>query len=83
MRADSPTGHGMVSAAGKNGVPALFHGVQSSAVISKVALSRSLQDASAVQTGSKNGTNGRTETKSLLRGTLFSSIGKAMVQPTM
>ena len=41
------------------------------------------EDASAVQTGLKNGTNGRTETMSLRREILFSSIGKAMVQPTM
>ena len=81
--ADSPTGHGMVSAVGKNGAPALFHGVQNNAAISKVDLSRNLQDVSAAQTGLKNGTNGRTEIMSLLREILFSSIGKAMVQPTM
>ena len=79
MRADSPTGHGMVSAVGRNGAPALFHGVQNNAAISKAALFRSLQDASAVQTGSRNETNGRTGTMSLLRETLFSSIGKVMV----
>ena len=76
MRADSPTGHGMVSAVGKNGAPALFHGVRNSVAISKADLSRNLQDASAVQTGLKNGTNGRTEIMSLLREILFSLTGK-------
>lgn len=83
MKVVSPTGLGMASTAGWNGVPALFRGVQNNAAISKVVLFRSLQDASAVQTGLKNGTNGRTETMSLRREILFSSIGKAMVQPTM
>ena len=44
MRADSPTGHGMVSAVGRNGAPALFHGVQNNAAISKADLSRNWQD---------------------------------------
>lgn len=65
--------------AGKNGVPALYHGVRTSAVISKVGLFPNLQAVWMVRTGSNPVTNGTTETMSQKPETLFSLTGVAMV----
>lgn len=79
MRVDSLIGVGMDFRAGKNGVPALYHGVRTSAAISKVGLFPNLQVVWMVRTGSNPVINGMTGIMNQKPETLFSLTGVAMV----
>lgn len=70
---------GMDFRAGKNGVPALYHGVRTSAAISKVGLFPNLQVVWMVRTGSNPVINGMTGIMNQKPETLFSLTGVAMV----
>ena len=65
--------------AGKNGGPALYHGVRTSAAISKVGLFPNLQVVWMVRTGSNPVINGMTGIMNQKPETLFSLTGVAMV----
>ena len=66
-----------------NGVPALYHGVLTSVVISKAGLSQNSQAAWTVQIGLRVTDNGKTEAMSRRQAILSFLIGKAMEKLTM
>lgn len=78
-----PTGAGMDLTAGKNGAPALCHGVPISAVISTAMRYRDFLFVRMVWTGSAPEDSFRTEVMFLRRGILYSSIGEVTEVLTM
>lgn len=83
MRADSPIGRGIRLKAVWNGVPALYLGVPTNAVIWKVESYPNLQAVWTAQIGLRAMDNGKTETMSRRQVTLFFTIGKMMEKQTM